>query len=59
MYATILNILIKALGKLHPLVKKMQSKIDDAAKKNKDDKVVDFPKKDLEVVAGDNKLIEP
>jgi hypothetical protein len=53
MYATILNILIKALGKLHPLVKKMQSKIDDAAKKNKDDKVVDFPKKDLEVVAGE------
>ena len=53
MYATILNILIKALGKLHPLVKKMQSKIDDAAKKNKDDKVVDFPKKDLDVVAGE------
>ena len=53
MYATILNILIKALGKLHPLVKKMQSKIDEAAKKSKDDKVVDFPKKDLEVVAGE------
>ena len=46
MYGTILKLLREALGELHPLVKKMQSKIDEAASKN--DKVIDFPKKDLE-----------
>jgi len=50
MYATILKLLKEALGELHPLVKKMQAKIDEATKKSKDDKVVDFPKTDLEGV---------
>jgi len=50
MYATILKLLKEALGELHPLVKKMQAKIKDATKKDKDDKVIDFPKTDLEVV---------
>lgn len=48
MYGTILKLLREVLGELHPLVKKMQAKIDEATKKAKDDKVVDFPKKDLE-----------
>jgi hypothetical protein len=50
MYGTILKLLREALGELHPLVKKMQAKIDEATKKSKDDKVVDFPKTDLEGV---------
>ena len=50
MYATILKLLKEALGELHPLVKKMQAKIKNATKKDKDDKVIDFPKTDLEVV---------
>lgn len=46
MYSTIFRILLASLGAAHPLVKRMKSKIDDAA--NKDKKVIDFPSVDVE-----------
>lgn len=50
MYTTLFRILLATLGAAHPLVKRMKSKIDDAAKKDKDDKVVEFPSRGLEEI---------
>lgn len=48
MYTTLFRILLATLGAAHPLVKRMKSKIDDVAKKGKDDKVLEFPSRGLE-----------
>ena len=55
MYGNLFRILLATLGAAHPLVKRMKSKIDDAAKKgkDKDDKVVDFPKTEVATTGTD------